>query len=88
MARAATKDRKTKRKIAKKRTLKKQVSDAIDNGKTFIFVEDRPCSVEVNKTAKGDYTFSIKAYVSNEKEMLSVVPTINKIRKEIEKRFV
>ncbi len=79
-----SKDKKSK----KKQDLRKRaIEEAIDDKRAQVIIDDRPCSVEVNRTAKGDYTFSLKVYVRDQQEMLGVIPDLNKIRKEIEKKF-
>jgi hypothetical protein len=55
--------------------------------KTVIVIDDRPCSLEVNKTAKGDFTFSMKVYVKDANDMLATIPSLRKIRAKLEKDF-
>ena len=71
----------------KKNLHKKLIGDAIEHGKAVVLLEERPCSVEISRTAKGDITFSLKTYVRNEKEMLSVIPELSKIKDAINKQF-
>lgn len=91
MAKRVKRKRATNKKVAKRKVVKsvlgKKIDEAIKEGGTLVVIDDRPCSVEISRMNNGNYTHCLKTYCRDENDMLKSIPALERIRKEIEKRF-
>jgi len=69
------------------REIRKAIKKAIVEGKTEMFFDARPCSIEIGKSTSGIYSWKVKIYAEDTKAILDSVIGVKRIEDQVKRLF-